>query len=123
MAGRIGASQPPESERRKVLASFARWLHLLQSRTIALDEFDCNFTIALVPTDRRYWDDCLHMLPRDTLSSLVDFLRAFLVNVDFKPCPRPFLVAPFDDDSVNAKQEEMRPRYIALLKRATDQST
>ena len=83
---------------------------------VTYEEYAYNVSLTIIAGQKRTEADDRMRACVDAIVDPVrylDFLREFLEPVDFKPCPKPFLV-DFSDAAIEKAQLRFRPQYLRL---------
>lgn len=101
---------PLESE----IKSITRFVRFLESGKITADEFQFNILLYFVKMSDSFWPEVASIIPDAVAQRFREYVREFLVPVDFMPSPAVFMVNTRSEAEIEAKKRELRPKYEAL---------
>src|SRR5580704_564616 len=108
------SSVPPNTEEcpqcQDLLRFSRKYLKAFEDHRITFDEFAYNLVLQLVSICDCGRRQFIALLPTSLVSRLNDYLDEFLVSVDYMPCPKPFLVVTTDEEAIEQKKRELRPK-------------
>lgn len=99
----------------KLVESISKLNRFYRQERIDFAELAPNLIIRLVGYDYDNIETCLSLLSESDLIRFSDFANSYLKGNDFRPHPGTFMVNTNNPQEVDAKREELQPKYVSLL--------
>jgi hypothetical protein len=104
-----------EIEESRARVSLQKYARLLRDRRIEFTEYFPNALTTIMAATEESWERLLREIPTEALLSFRKAAERHLVPVDFMPAPNEFMTDTRCERDVQARKEELRPRYVRLL--------
>ncbi|HEV7221804.1 MAG TPA: hypothetical protein VGN42_03830 [Pirellulales bacterium] len=107
---------PPD--RPSAVKANAKLFRVYEAGKISLDELFENVLGSTFMADERTWDECIAVIPSSLRPQFFEFVRFYLLSVDFMPPPGVLLPPPAPEMMKAAKEatkRQRRPRYVKLF--------
>jgi hypothetical protein len=101
-----------ESSACRSLQMYARALKVGQ---IELAEYLPNALTTIMAATEESWERLLQEIPTEIFPVFREAAEQYLVPVDFMPAPHEFMTDTRRERDVQARKEELRPRWVRLL--------
>lgn len=87
----------------------------LTAGAVTFSEFAYNYMLTLAfRNDPEGIERCVNALPDDIAVSWYEYLNDNLADVDFMPCPRPFMTGSPSDEAITVMKQKLRNRYVRI---------
>ena len=98
-------------------------LRALVSGLIEFNAFAYNYSLHAVHGYACCTEQCVDAMPDALIPDYFAYLQGHLEPVGFEPCPRVFLSGSPSEAELEAKKQELRPKYMLLFGLVRDRAT